>query len=80
MKQKWQNKGGYSNYNNRDSHQKSKFEISKKCKYKLSSNNKTPYGKYSKEEVADLIKATVKHIMQQNLPKDVKKSSYSNAK
>ena len=45
----------------------------KRINMRRGSNNKTSYGKYSKEEVADLIETTIKCIMQQNLQKDVNK-------
>ena len=65
---KWQNKGHYySNCGNKDNFQKSKFENSRKGKF----DNKSTNDKYSKEEVTMLLKVTIKHIMLQNLHKDV---------
>ena len=64
---KWQNKGCYTNnYSN-----KSKFEILRKGKFNKKYDNKTSDSKLNTEQVTELIKATIKCIMQQNVHKDV---------
>ena len=69
---KWQNKGNFnSNYRNKDSFQKSKFENSRKRKYDNKYDNQSKEDRLNKEQVIKLIEATIKCIMQQNLHRDV---------